>query len=615
MLGPDDRSILLDLLRPPVGYSLDRAVGTTFTLDLESALAVPLAFASHRLSASTDPIAVMEAVRSAADRVDLFCQAGQITVPAQASDLVAFLEPMVHQVVVPRPGHLFHPKVWVLRFVADEPQAPSVPRLVCLTRNHTGDASWDVALRHDGWTMSRSSQDNDPLAALVTSLPSMTAAGQTLPSARREAVDELADWIRYAGWEWPDGVSAGAFHALGIGPASTRPDFGGRKRVVIAPFCNDDGLSIVAPVGCTDVTLVAGPADLDRLSPDSLARVRACVVSAAAGLDPEAEDDESERAPDGGDRLVRGGLHAKLTVLERARQAIVFVGSANATGAAYEGHVELLVEMRGSPAKLGVGAVLDVDAGLGGILEHYDTVGGDPIGAAETALRVLQQFVRRAAALGWVVTVDGAPDRWTLEVATMQTVPDDDVRLAVEVLSRPGRSLDAVAGATSHGCFDEVPTADVSPFLVLRATVEDESAGSLTWATVVRAELRTDPAGRLDEILARQIDTPEKLLRFLVLVLGLGRLDLASLGGDAGESAAGWTFGGSSSTGLFEALVRALAEQPRRFDDVSRLVERLLCTERGREVLPDGFEALWTVVCEARDRIEANPSLIARTGR
>ena len=86
MLPPDQRHVLLDLLRPPPGYELDRAVGTTFTLDLETALVLPLAFASYRLARSNDPIALMEAVRSAASRVDLFCQAGQMVVRLLGAD-------------------------------------------------------------------------------------------------------------------------------------------------------------------------------------------------------------------------------------------------------------------------------------------------------------------------------------------------------------------------------------------------------------------------------------------------------------------------------------------------------------------------------------------------
>lgn len=98
MLAPDTRSLLLDALRPPPGMRMSRAVALTFTLDLESLLIAPLAFAAHGLRESTDPIAVMEGVRRCADRIDVFCQTGQIAVPPTKSALLAFVEPMVHQV-------------------------------------------------------------------------------------------------------------------------------------------------------------------------------------------------------------------------------------------------------------------------------------------------------------------------------------------------------------------------------------------------------------------------------------------------------------------------------------------------------------------------------------
>ena len=44
MLEPDRRRFFLDTLSPPDGYRFDRAVGTTFTLDLMTLLSVPLAF-------------------------------------------------------------------------------------------------------------------------------------------------------------------------------------------------------------------------------------------------------------------------------------------------------------------------------------------------------------------------------------------------------------------------------------------------------------------------------------------------------------------------------------------------------------------------------------------
>ena len=44
MLEPRVRRQLMEALRPPSGYELDRAVGTTYSLDLLALLTTPLAF-------------------------------------------------------------------------------------------------------------------------------------------------------------------------------------------------------------------------------------------------------------------------------------------------------------------------------------------------------------------------------------------------------------------------------------------------------------------------------------------------------------------------------------------------------------------------------------------
>lgn len=96
MLEPDTRAALTEQLRPPSGFQLAHAVATTFTLDLTAALSIPLAFAAHRVRESRDPIAILDAVRRAADKIDVFAQAGQVFEPRASSDLFALLEPMIH---------------------------------------------------------------------------------------------------------------------------------------------------------------------------------------------------------------------------------------------------------------------------------------------------------------------------------------------------------------------------------------------------------------------------------------------------------------------------------------------------------------------------------------
>ncbi len=183
MLAPDSRKLLLDALRPPPGHSLDRAVATTFTLDLATALMVPLAFAGFRFADQLDPIEVMEALRGMGDRLDVFCQAGAINAGAWPSDLMALLENVIHEVRRPRPGHIFHPKVWVLRFV-DQLQEPSY-RCLVLSRNLTADRSWDTLLWLDGWPQRRRIADNAPLSRFVSTLSELAVT--QLPPARRAA--------------------------------------------------------------------------------------------------------------------------------------------------------------------------------------------------------------------------------------------------------------------------------------------------------------------------------------------------------------------------------------------------------------------------------------------
>ena len=174
MLAPDNRALLLDALRPPMGHSLDRAVATTFTLDLETALMVPLAFAGFRFDENPDPIEIMEALRRMSERLDIFCQAGAISAARWPSDLVALLENVIHEVRRPRPGRIFHPKVWALRFLG--PSGEPAFRLVVLSRNLTADRSWDTILWFDGHLQGRRPiASNRPLASFFEALAGLVS--------------------------------------------------------------------------------------------------------------------------------------------------------------------------------------------------------------------------------------------------------------------------------------------------------------------------------------------------------------------------------------------------------------------------------------------------------
>ena len=67
MLAPDARQVATDILRPPPGYTLDRAVMTSYSLDLEVLLALPLAVLAHSDEAVDtlldQPLLLLQALR------------------------------------------------------------------------------------------------------------------------------------------------------------------------------------------------------------------------------------------------------------------------------------------------------------------------------------------------------------------------------------------------------------------------------------------------------------------------------------------------------------------------------------------------------------------------
>src|SRR4051794_18274029 len=155
----------------------------------------------------------MEAVRSTADRLDVFHQAGMVSMPPSRSPIFSFLEPVLHAVRRPRAGYLFHPKLWVLRYTSEDDGVRM--RLLVPSRNLTSDRSWDLCLQLDGWLGSRPKAQNKPLVDLVRALPGLSLAA--MPPERVARLERLTEDLRRTEWELPENVDELSFDVLGLG--------------------------------------------------------------------------------------------------------------------------------------------------------------------------------------------------------------------------------------------------------------------------------------------------------------------------------------------------------------------------------------------------------------
>jgi hypothetical protein len=282
-------------------------------------------------------------------------------------------------------------------------------------------------------------------------------------------------------------------------------------------------------------------------------------------------------------------------VIERGSTARVLLGSANATRSALDGNIEFLVELAGDKSKLGIETFLGRDAPFRQLLVDYRALGGERAAADEDADRRLRSSLRWAAALPLRAEVTPDGEQYTIRVTAPEVLrPGSGMAASLELLTCPGARV-PLSGAVDVS-FTGLDLTDVTPFFVVRVADGREESG----ATVVLASLVGDPPERLDELLARQVGTPQKFLRLLALVMSLGA------GAGMVELLGGTAVGDShhaGQLGVFESLVRALGSTPSVLADLAPLVERLQRSEKGRKVLPEGFAELWELVWAARGEL------------
>ena len=620
MLAPETRRILMEALKPPPGFRFDLAVATTYSLDLMALLTAPLAFSMFDADAartrgdgdaaeSTNPFALLQAVRSYAARTTVFCQAAQIVPPARYQRVLTYLEDSVVEVNPPSASGVFHPKLWALRMVGEDDEV--LYRLLCLSRNLTFDRSWDTMLVLEGPLTDRKNRysENVPLEAFFRALPDLAVRR---PSQRiLDQVEQLAYELARVDFELPEPFEGLAFHPTGI-PGYSRLQLPQTKRaLIVSPFVTQGALEELATGG----TLVSRAEELEQLPREALEGFEVHVLQDGAELLDQGEDAAPFEGRGAGEfRPPPIGLHAKLFVQDEGWNAHVWTGSTNATSAALHQNVEFLVQLTGKKSRVGIDAMLEGTRevpGLRPLLAPWtppeSAVEGDAI---QQALEERLRMARRALArMRWTAPVREAPEGYglRLEADAAAEVPEGvtlaawPVSLSRDTYSTPlvreGERLKADFGARSFEALTSFFAISVSAV---------EGTQSCEEVFVVNAELLNAPADRAARVLESMLDDPAKVLRFLRLLLALEPLELmrALMRLDSDGEGADGSDAERAPVPLLEAMLRALDLDPTRLDDIDSVVTDLLRTEQGRAFLPPDFMKAWEPIREARKRLK-----------
>jgi len=590
MLNPDARSLYTGAVTPPPGYLFDQAVATTYSLDPATVLSLPthIALAERPSSAAIDPIKLLESLRRLSGRFSVYVDHAGIKSPSGSNVLFGLLESMVIPTKAPR-GGVFHPKMWVLRFVQPEIDEPPLIRLLILSRNITYDRSWDISLQLEGRPGRRYVAANRPLGEFLSSLP--TISTQLVEKERRVQIDRLADDLRKTVWELPEGFEEVAFHIIGNKRKAWSPSWS-RRMAVISPFITDEALSWLSDQTEDLVTVVSRPDELNQIRTETLQ-----LADKWFTLDEAAETEDGEE-PDKQDTV---GLHAKVYVAEKGWWTRLYLGSANATSAALLqcNNSEILVELAGRTSCVGGIETLLGENGLGPMLAEYtqpDELA--PVDDEEASARKALEKARdllASAKLKLNCEADG--DAWRLSLVSTEPLSLSGISgfKAWPITVSEDRATD-VFNLTQSG-FAEIGSYATESVTGLVAFEFVSEIRKLSLRMVLNIPVEGLPENRDDAIFKLVLNNREGFLRYILLLLGEYTGGFLNKGGlfNTGNGSGSWTEGFTNEVPILEELARAFSRSPDKLKDVKAVVNRLMHDENSKSIVPKEFIELWNV--------------------
>lgn len=325
-----------DMLMPPEGYEVEYAVGTTYSLDLQALLTVPLAFGAAKDIGedveNVNKLYALNAILETKKKFMIFCNSTSILSPKRNQETLfhSLMDDCVYPIYIK--GGSFHPKVWIILYKKRGECKSSVVRIAVLSRNLTFDQSLDVITYFDGkidYNLKGNRQKK--LCEFIEFLT------KNLRKQQKNKLDDLSACVskvsKFDHGQIFDGVKFHAFYPKKEPPF--KPEDLCQKDVV--------GLGIVSPFLSEDEVDHAFGFNPDIKIKRLLVTRSNCVLSKKSNFDPKAEDIWGFK---GDGEFKENDIHAKIIFQERKKGMAdrLFLGSLNLTHSAFNNNVEFMTE-------------------------------------------------------------------------------------------------------------------------------------------------------------------------------------------------------------------------------------------------------------------------------
>lgn len=608
MFRPDsnrDRTDYSGILMPPDGYRLDRAVGTTYSLDLEALTAVAICLG---LSEETDsklmqnPIGMLNALQKVSDKIVLFCEAGQIKVPTKLTALSILLEKMVVEVALPKDRQLgrypsFHPKTWVLAYVNAD--GDKKYRFVVMSRNLTFDRSWDISFAMDSSKNVRQKKKTQPICDFLDYLVTNVHNTSNNAGKKRNLIRELCADIKDVSFSLDSKIFGENFEVLplGIGKNAYRmqedilfcKERGNanstfNELVVMSPFLSE---SVIADFNLTDRalsdckrTLVTRRSELGKLKASDVDNFTIYT------LKDEIIDGEEEISDELADKK-KQNIHAKIYLRRKYSDVDLYLGSMNASYSAINKNVEMMLWLGTKNMYLNGDKFLeDIFCGpVGDAKNPFEQVTvADAVLETESDNRnLLEQKIKDLCRVKRqaVISEDNEnAGKYKIEVEFSGIESDSEVTVS-PFNSKQEQTL------SEHIEFSELEILQLSEFYEITARSGDD-----TIRRIIMIPTSGFPDDRESAAVNSVVKDRASFVEYIAFVLGNDYVASMLEGKQMGDSGF-FANSGDAMPALYEKMLKTSVEEPERIKDIGYVLKMVT----DKDIIPDEFRELYETFC------------------
>jgi HKD family nuclease len=613
MLEPKNKDNQIDyseLLKPPHGSVLERAIGTTYTLDLHALLAVPVAM-YYGKSLETDfekdenPFDVFDAISKASKTVTIFCQKGKVKVPKKFNKLLSFTEDCVKEITPSGIGSSFHPKCWWLWFKNPKSKLKTV-RFVVLSRNLTFDRSWDVSFSFDGEVGDEIKNQNKPMVELLEYLENSSdiKIDKQFKSDLLRANFDIKSDLPFKTWSfYPIGISEA--HQNPLSSNYLRPDV----LLMMSPFVDDKTTINIADKATDKTWLFSRKTELRKLKDDTFEHLSNQYCIPDIIVDGEMNDKMVDEMPNVEPEPL--DMHAKLFISRKGNTNTWLLGSANLTSPAFGRNIECLIELKTDDSLLSPETIykeLVSTEKEKKLFEEYTPVKVEIDKVEEDvkqAIRRLEYEIISCPFSGKAI-VDNSGIYFTYEVEFDATTLKPSIELKVYIqpysITLNADEAKQIKPAQQNTLFfeDKVKESHLSKYFIVSITY----IGKLKKSFLLKAEMDLSASQRESKIFAEIISSKEKFLQFLRFLL--------SDTGIVPDSAIPLTNGNTSNNEnnheqawqvynipLYEELLKVVSQQPDKFRSIDNTFTKLIASDETKDRIPTELLDLWKLFKDA----------------